>query len=119
MDISKVHKKKILLGGLISLTALTLGVTILGKGDLPNLFATGTGNSEYSLTLNSSNKQTSDTDDVTITTDNGVGYVHFKYSGVKSSTSGHATLNANGYINNITYIRSISSIKAKPGFSGL
>lgn len=68
----------------------------------------------YTLTLNSSNKVTSDGDHVV--TSNGGGQVTYTYSNVASSTSGHVTLNSGGTFANKDIIHSITGLTVN--FSG-
>ncbi len=93
-------------GALILAITLILTNTNLSMALLPGR-ATG---SNYSLTLDSSNKVTSDGDKVQKTA---IGNdVTFTYAGVASSTSGHVTLKSGGTIVNKDHIRSIQSITA-------
>ena len=86
---------------------LTLSIT-----DFKNPFFNGLASEQdnYLITLNDSNRITSngDHDQKTKLGNN----VTFTYSGVSSSTTGHVTLN-NGTLANKSWIRSITSVKAK------
>ena len=89
----------------------TLVALILGINTASTSFSSFAYNSirssDYSLTLDSSNKVTSVGDKVQKTT---LGNdVTFTYSGVASSTTGHVTLNANGTLVNKDHVRSITS----------
>ena len=85
--------------------ALVLGITTIGTNLTEALFNRDT--NPYTLTLNSSNKATSNGDKVQKTA---LGNdVTFTYSNVNSSTSGHVTLNDGGYLTNKDQIRSITS----------
>lgn len=98
------------------LLGLALGVFISsgkGIGTLINGAASRLA-SDYSITLDSSNKVTSNGDHVQ-TTKRGSA-VTFSYSSVSSSTSGHATLSNGGTIINKDQITSLDSITAN--FSG-
>ena len=69
------------------------------------------GQSNYSLTLNSSNKVTA-SGEYTQNTDIGKYGVKFSYTSVGTYSSGHVTLNSGGTITNKDHIRSITSINA-------
>ena len=104
------RKKKILALGLTLATAsvaVVLGIASLDSSLVDALYKDNSNVTEYSLTLNSSNKVTSSGDKVLKTA---LGNnVTFTYSGVASSTTGHVTLNANGTLVNKDHIRSITS----------
>ena len=116
---NKLKKRKLQLLALCSgFTALTLGVLFAtGKGIGSFVKGVASRNSQnYSITLDSGNKVTSAGDKVQKTA---LGNdVTFTYSGVQSSTSGHATLNSGGTIVNKDQITSIESITATYSGSG-
>lgn len=110
---NKLKKRKLQLLALCSgFTALTLGVLFAsgkGVGSFVKGIASRT-SQNYSITLDSGNKVTSDGDHVQKTA---LGNdVTFTYSGVQSSTSGHVTLNSGGSLVNKDHIRSIQSFTA-------
>ena len=110
---NKLKKRKLQLLALCTgFTGLTLGVLFFsgkGMGSYANGLATKS-TTNYSLSLNSSNKVTADGEKVQKTA---LGNdVTFTYSGVASSTTGHVTLNAGGSIVNRDHIRSITSFSA-------
>ena len=101
------NRNKYLGVGLISLFSLTVGGLVLSNVGLnSNLYTLGqTDPSNYSVTLDSSNKVTSNGDHVQHTARGSD--VTFTYSGVANSTSGHVTLNSGGTITNKDQITSI------------
>ena len=103
------RNKKLIALGLAAVSVATVGAIGLSSFnfDFVNSIFARTSNSDYSITLNSSNKVTSAGDHVQKTA---LGNnVTFTYSNVKSSTSGHVTLNSSGTLVNKDHIRSITS----------
>ena len=112
------------LAALAAAVCVVLGITTINSRIVNALFHKTT--AEYSITLSSSNKVTSsgDVDQKTALGNN----VKFTYSGVQSSTTGHATLNNDGKLVNKDWIRSITaftcsfttagSLTAKTSFGG-
>lgn len=94
------------LGILGAVVAIALGVTTI-KAGLGRALSLARTNSDYSITLDSSNKVTSAGDHVQHTKNGN--NVTFTYNNVASSTSGHVTLNSNGSLINKDHIRSITS----------
>lgn len=101
------------LGILGALVAIVLGVTTIKSGLAQALYSART-NVENAITLDSSNKVTSDGDKPQRTAKGN--NVTFTYNNVQNGTSGHATLNDGGYIINKDQITSLSAITAN--FSG-
>ena len=110
---NKLKKRKLQLLSLCTgFVALTLGVLFTsGKGlgsFTPSIAGKTTSN--YSMTLDSSNKVTSNGDHDQY---NKAGWkIAYAYSGVANSTTGHVTLSNGGTIANKTQITSISAVTA-------
>ena len=106
------RNKKLIALGLAAVSVATVGAIGLSSFnfDFVNSIFARTSNSDYSITLNSSNKVTSAGDHVQ-TTKLG-NNVTFAYTNVNNSTSGHATLFDGGTIVNKTQITSLSAITA-------
>ena len=108
------HSRRIIgsgLGIVGGLVAIILGVnSVTSSFSSSYLYHHAANQSEYTLTLNSSNKVTSAGDKVQKTA---LGNdVTFTYASVQSSTSGHVTLNNGGTVVNKTQITSLSAITA-------
>ena len=101
------------LGILGALAAIVLGVTTIRSSLAQALYSART-NVENAITLDSSNKVTSNGDKVQRTAKGN--NVTFTYTNVQTGTSGHATLNDGGYIVNKDQITSLSAITTD--FSG-
>lgn len=97
------------LGILGALVAIVLGVTTIRSG-LAQALYNARANVENAITLDSSNKVTSNGDKVQRTAKGN--NVTFTYNNVQTGTSGHATLNDGGYIVNKDQITSLSAITA-------
>ena len=109
-------KKPVIGGALAALTAaicLVLGISTINHKAIGALYLHANP-VVYSLNLNTSNKITA-SGDHNHTTGSGA-KVAFTYSNVSNSTSGHATLNENGYVVNKDQITSITRFTAT--FSG-
>lgn len=106
----KTTRSKIYAGiAFFGVILLTLTLVLTNSNFSIGLFPGRAGaNADYSITLDSSNKVTSDGDHVQHTKRGS--NVTFTYSSVASSTSGHVTLNNGGYIVNKQQITSIDSI---------
>ena len=87
-------------------TALFMVVTTSAGNRFTNLSGQG---SDYTITLNFSNKVTTSGEHEMLT-DVGKYGVYFIYNNVLSSTSGHVSLGTGGYLVNKDHIRSIKSI---------
>ena len=100
------NRKKIIVVGLATISAsvsFVLGLATVNF-DYADALAVKNTSDNYSLTLNSSNKITSSGDKVQKTANRGE--VIFTYNNVSSSTTGHTTLNQNGYLVNKDQITS-------------
>lgn len=110
------RNSKLIGGGLAiigAVVAIALGVTTI-KAGLGRALSLARVNSENAITLDSSNKVTSNGDKVQRTAKGN--NVTFTYNNIQTGTSGHATLNDGGYIVNKDQITSLSAITAT--FSG-
>ncbi len=113
-----MNKKSFIGGALAAITTavcLVLGISTIDSQRVDALYQR-TNNENYSLILSSSNKVTASGDhDMYSQTG---GKVTFTYSGISSSTSGHATINENGTIVNKDIIHSITTFSATFAGSG-
>ena len=117
MSLTSPNKtKKLVVLGLMSVFFVAVSALVLQNINEEVTYIRGDNTPNYSLTLNSSNKVTSNGDKIIKTALKND--VTFTYSGVSNSTTGHATLSTNGTIVNKDHIRSIESVTANYSTSG-
>lgn len=115
-SIAAKKKKTILLTTVSACSMMVIGLVVSGVSQAGVSFIRSDYTSEFSITLNSDNKVTSNGDKVQKTAlDNDV---TFTYSGVSGSTSGHVTLASNGYLVNKDGIRSMEGLTCSYSGSG-
>lgn len=108
------HNDKRKLGIIATLSTFAVfGLTamlVLTGGNINPFNVAGEDNSDYFVTLNSSNKYTSGTTK-DVTTSSGAWQITFEYSGASSYANGHVTLSQNGSLQNKTLIKSVDYIQ--------
>ena len=112
MESSIIRRRRIIKYSLISLfftMLVTVGVSLTSINH--KTFGIRGEGIDYSLTLDSTNKVTSDGDRDQYSARGGK--VTFTYSNVANSTTGHVTLNNGGTVVNKDIIHSVTSIKAE------
>lgn len=115
-SIAAKKKKTVLLTTMSACSMAVIGLVVSGVSQAGVSFTRSDYTSEYSITLNSDNKVTSNGDKVQKTALNND--VTFTYSGVSGSTSGHVTLASNGYLINKDGIRSMEGLTCSYSGSG-
>ena len=108
------HNDKRKLGIIATLSTFAVfGLTatlVLTGGNINPFNVAGEDNSDYFVTLDSSNKYTSGTTK-DVTTSSGAWQITFEYSGASSYANGHVTLSQNGSLQNKTLIKSVDYIQ--------
>ena len=118
MELFKEHKKRKLIGFsfLGAFIATVTGLVINQINPSLSFRAKGSGVSPYTITLDSTNKVTSNGDHVNKTAAGND--VVFTYSSVAGSTTGHVTLQNGGSLVNKDHIRSIESFRCNYTING-